>query len=55
MEDFLIKGVTTAVLNDAGTVPFLRDVLHNSGPHTDVFDVTNVYGKMHHGHAEMTS
>ena len=24
MEDFLIKGVTTAVLNDAGTVPFLK-------------------------------
>ena len=30
MEDFLIKGVTTAVLNDAGTVPFLRDVLHRA-------------------------
>ena len=30
MEDFLIEGVTTAVLNDAGTVPFLRDVLHRA-------------------------
>jgi len=30
MEDFLIKGVTTAVLNNAGTVPFLRDVLHRA-------------------------
>ena len=42
MEDFLIKGVTTAVLNDAGTVPFLRDVLHRSvsAPALSVFLIT---------------
>ena len=31
---------------------FQRNV-NNSGLHTDIY--TNVYGKMHHGHAEMTS
>ena len=35
MEDFLIEGVTTAVLNDAGTVPFLRDVLHRADRNGD--------------------
>jgi len=37
----------------AAAILNFREMSINSGLDTDIY--TNVYGKMHHGHAEMTS